>query len=66
MAKLRSLGKYDHIQSVTNKRHRQIKDALHKTSRFVADYCVRYNVGQVVNGHNKGWKQEINIGKRNN
>ena len=66
VAKLRSLGKYDHIQAVTNKRHRQIKDALHKASRFVADYCVKHNIGQVVVGHNKGWKQEINIGKRNN
>ena len=66
VAKLRSLGKYDHIQTVTNKRHRQVKDALHKASRFVADYCVKHNIGQVVVGHNKGWKQEINIGKRNN
>ena len=66
VAKLRSLGKYDHIQTVTNKRRRQVKDALHKASRFVADYCVKHNIGQVVVGHNKGWKQEINIGKRNN
>ena len=66
VAKLRSLGKYDHITAVTNKRHRQIKDTLHKASRFVADYCVTHNIGQVVIGHNTGWKQDINIGKRNN
>jgi IS605 OrfB family transposase len=66
VSKLRRLGKYDHIQAVTNKRHRQIKDALHKASRWVADYCLTHNIGQVVIGHNKGWKQDINIGKRNN
>lgn len=66
VAKLRSLGKYDHIIAVTNKRHRQIKDALHKSSCFIADYCLKHNIGMVVIGHNKGWKQDINIGKCNN
>lgn len=66
VAKLRSLGKYDHIIAATNKRHRQIKDALHKSSRFIAEYCLNHTIGTVVIGHNKGWKQDINIGKRNN
>jgi IS605 OrfB family transposase len=60
------LRKYEHITAIANKRQRQIKDALHKSSRFVADFCVTHNIGQVVIGHNKCWKQGINIGKLNN
>ena len=66
VAQLRSSGKYEHIGAVTNKRHRRIKDALHKSSAFMVDYCTKHNIGSVIIGHNKGWKQNVNIGKRNN
>ncbi|MFT6904949.1 MAG: putative transposase, partial [Oleiphilaceae bacterium] len=35
VANLRSKGKYSHIRSVTNKRHRRIKDLLHRASNQV-------------------------------
>ena len=28
--------------------------------------CKSQNIGNIVIGHNKGWKQEVNIGKKNN
>lgn len=65
-AKLRSLKKYHHIQSVSNKRNRSVKDYLHKTSLFVASYCIKNNIGTIVIGKNDGWKQDINMGKINN
>ena len=39
---------------------------MHKTSRFIVDYANQHNIGNVVIGNNENWKQEINIGKRNN
>lgn len=66
VAQLRSQGKYAHIQAMTNRRNRRIKDQLHKASKYIADYCLTNNIGHVVIGHNKGWKKETNIGKVNN
>ena len=66
VANLRSRGKYSHIRAVTNKRHRRIKDLIHRSSSAVIKYCLENNIGSVVIGHNKNWKQDINIGKVNN
>ena len=54
------------LRRLTNKRNNKIKDALHKASRKVVNYCSLNNVSTVVVGHNKNWKSEINIGKKNN
>ncbi len=48
------------------KRKKQLKDRLHKASRYVLDWCLQNNVDTLVVGYNKTWKQNINIGKRNN
>jgi len=63
---LHSQGKYAHIRVVTNKRNRRIKDLLHRASSKVASYCLENNIGTLVIGYNKHWKQEINIGRVNN
>ena len=54
------------IRSLTNKRNNKIKDYLHKASRILVNQLVSNNVSLVVIGHNKEWKQDINIGKVNN
>ncbi len=66
VAKLRSQGKYAHIRAVTNKRHRRMKDLLHRASSKVASCCLENNIGTLVIGYNANWKQKINIGKVNN
>ena len=30
------------------------------------NYCLAHDLGRIVIGHNKDWKQEANLGKRNN
>lgn len=37
-------------------------DYLHKVSRRIVDYCVAHEVGTLVIGKNKHWKQEVNLG----
>ena len=44
----------------------KIKDYLHKTSRRIVELMDQNNIGTCFIGHNKCWKQEINIGSRNN
>ena len=65
-AELRSNGKYRHIKSVAGKRNRQVKDKLHKISRYITNLCMKHDIGTVIVGKNLLWKQEINIGKKNN
>jgi len=54
------------IQILTVNRNKKIKDTMHKYSRFIIDYCIKHNIGTIIVGHNDNWKQEINLGKRNN
>jgi putative transposase len=54
------------IQSITNNRTNKIKDYLHKASRYIINHAVSNNISTIVVGYNKQWKQEINIGSRNN
>ena len=54
------------IKQLTNKRNNKIKDYLHKSSRMLVNQLVSNNVSVIVIGHNKEWKQDINIGKVNN
>lgn len=51
---------------LNNDRNNKINDYMHKKSRILVNQLVSKNVSKVVIGHNKGWKQDINIGKRNN
>ena len=48
------------------KRDKKANDWLHKLTRFVVNWCVKHEIEQIIVGHNKEWKQNINIGKRNN
>jgi putative transposase len=54
------------INKLTLKRNNKINDYLHKSSRFIVDYCVKENIGNIIVGYNKKWKQNIKIGKKNN
>ncbi len=54
------------ISRLSKKRHQKIDDYLHKASRNIIDYAVETNSGLIIIGENKHWKQEINIGKKNN
>ena len=61
-----SKGTSVRINRITHKRNQKIIDYLHKTSRFIVDYCMENKIGNIVIGYNKEWKRGINIGKTNN
>ena len=54
------------IKSLTTKRNNKVNDYLHKSSRLIVNYLVSNNISTLVIGKNKEWKQNTNIGKRNN
>lgn len=69
LAKLKSFvcdKSSNRIRNFTKRRNNKVKDYLHKASRLIINLCIQNNVGHLIVGHNKNWKQEINIGKRNN
>jgi putative transposase len=54
------------LQRLSLKRNNKIRDFFHKTSRAVIKYCIANNIGRIIIGYNPNWKQEINLGKKNN
>lgn len=65
-SKLKNEKSSKRIKNITLKRNNKVKDYLHKSSRVVINHLVSNNINTLVIGKNGGWKQEINIGKRNN
>ena len=45
------------LQRLTRKRNNKINDIFHKISRKVMNYCVKNDLGKIVIGYNKTWKQ---------
>lgn len=43
-----------------------INDKMHKISRFIIDFCKKNDIGTIVIGLNKNWKQNVNLGNKNN
>lgn len=54
------------LRKVCSKRNFKVDNYLHKASRVVINHLVANNVGTLVIGKNDNWKQECNIGKKNN
>lgn len=54
------------INSITRDRNRYVRDYLHKVSFNIVKKRHENGIKTLVIGHNKEWKKEVNIGKRNN
>ena len=54
------------MERMTSKRTRRIDSYLHTASRRIIDLLVSERIGTLIIGKNPLWKQEANMGKRNN
>ena len=54
------------IKELGKKREFKISDYFHKVSKDLVNYLVSRNINTLIIGNNKGWKQNINLGKANN
>jgi len=48
------------------KRNNKLTTLFHRISKNIIKYCIQNDIGTIIIGYNMGWKQKINIGKRNN
>ncbi len=65
-SKLGKTGTTKRMERLTTTRNRRIDHYLHTASRWIIDDLVAHGIGTLVIGKNDGWKQEANMGKRNN
>jgi IS605 OrfB family transposase len=54
------------LARITEKRNRQVRDAINKAARLVINHCLHHRIGHIVLGWNEGNKDGINIGTKNN
>jgi putative transposase len=51
---------------IVEKRNNKVKDYLHKASRQIISIALENEIGTIIVGNNKGWKQEVGLGKKVN
>ena len=54
------------IQRIWKKRDNKLDYEFNCLSKRIIQLCVENKIGRIVIGHNKGWKQNINLGKKTN
>lgn len=54
------------INRLYYKRYRWFKDYFHKISNYIINYALNNDIDTIVIGKNNSWKQNINIGNKNN
>ena len=54
------------LERITTKRNRCVHHYLHTASRRIIDLLVSEGIGTLVIGLNRGWKQQVEMGRRNN
>ena len=54
------------LKQLSFKRSNKIEYEMHKISTHIINEAVKNNISKIFIGNNIGWKNEINIGRRNN
>ncbi len=65
-SQLRRKGTTKRMERMTNRRNRRIDHYMHTVSKRIIDLLVKEGISTLVIGKNDAWKQEANMGKRNN
>lgn len=71
-AKLRSIADKQNLKSTKKmdtlsvKRHNQIRDYMRKTARYIIDYCKGNDIGKVIIGYNASIRNHMKMGRKNN
>lgn len=73
VARLSSIKDYQKIETwtkkqylITRKRKRRIDDFIYKSAKYIIQYCIKHNIGNIVVGYNDGFQDKVNLGRRNN
>ena len=64
--RLEGLHTTNKIHNLYRRRSSKLKDYMHKATTELVNLLVSNNIDTVIIGENKSWKQDINIGRKNN
>ena len=56
----------DKINYHNRRRNNKVNDYLHKTSTLLVNHLDSNQIDSLIVAYNQGWKQDINLGKKNN
>lgn len=56
----------EQLAALTEKRNRVMRDAIHKTARFIVNHCLENRIGAIVFGWNQRQKDGSDMGRCNN
>jgi IS605 OrfB family transposase len=51
------------LAAITEKRNRQMRDAINQAARIVINHCLKKRIGTIVFGWNQGQRQKVELGK---
>ncbi|NES68147.1 MAG: IS200/IS605 family element transposase accessory protein TnpB, partial [Okeania sp. SIO2D1] len=51
------------LAEITEKRNRQMRDAVNKAARLIVNHCLEHQIGVIVFGWNQGQRQGTDLGK---
>lgn len=54
------------LSKMTINRNNYINNYFNQSVKKIIDYCLKYKIKNIIVGYNEGWKQEVDIGKKNN
>ncbi len=54
------------LAAITEKRNRQMRDAVNKAARLVINHCLENSIGRVIFGWNQRQKDSANMGRKAN
>ena len=54
------------MYNITRKRNNRINDYIHKACKYIINYCLYNQINNIILGYNKGFKQNVNLGKKAN
>jgi putative transposase len=52
-------------KNTSRKRYWRIENYFHHAANFLIELCINHKVGTIIIGKNDGWKEGMNIGKKN-
>jgi putative transposase len=55
-----------HAGALAARSARQMEDLMKKVALLLVTYCVAHGIGRIVVGRNKDWKQQVNLGRKQN
>jgi putative transposase len=59
-------GTSNRIKRIAAKRQNIVDNFMHKTSRYIINYCLENKIDNIVIGRNSDWQRHSNIGTKNN